>query len=136
MLRGLVGPDWFIMEEKYASLGRHWIPKPDAVAIRGALNQYRERMPESKDSGLIVEVSEATYATDRGLKWRRYAAVGIPVYWIVNIPKRLVEVYGSPSGRGKTAKYRDVVTFGEDEEVPVVIDGREVGRVVVKDILP
>lgn len=124
------------MEEKYLSLGRHWIPRPDALVIRGSLNQYRERMPEAKDSGLIVEVSDSTYATDRGLKWRRYAAVGIPVYWIVNLEKRVVEVYGSPSGRGKAAKYGDAMMFGPDDAVPVVLDGREVGRIAAKDLLP
>ena len=40
------------------------------------------------------------------------------------------------SGRGKKAAYRAVATFGKDVEVPVVIDGREVGRIGVKDILP
>lgn len=136
ILRGIVGRNWKVSEEKSSALGRSWMPEPDIAVIRGPRTQYRTRRPKPADLILVVEVSDTSYATDRGAKWRRYAAVGIPVYWIINIPKRVVEVSGSPSGRGNAAKYRDVATFGEDDEVPVVIDGNEVGRIVVKDILP
>lgn len=35
-----------------------------------------------------------------------------------------------------TAKYRDMNAFSADAEIPVVIDGREVGTISVNDILP
>ena len=65
-----------------------------------------------------------------------YATARIPIYWIVNLEKAQVEVYSDPAGRGKSAAYRQAVVYGIDAEVPVVIDGDEVGRVVVKDVLP
>ena len=136
-LRAMLLPAaWHVREEKATMLGRRWRPEPDLAVVRGSDDLYRNRFPRAADVGLLIEVSDTSYAADRGAKWRRYAAVGIPVYWIVNLDKRVVEVYGSPAGRGKLAKYRDVATFGKDDEVPVVIDGREVGRIVVKDILP
>ncbi len=57
-------------------------------------------------------------------------------YWLVNIPARVVEVYGDPAGGGASAAYRIAKTFGPDGEVPVVLDGREVGRVDVRSFLP
>ncbi len=43
---------------------------------------------------LVVEVlSAGTAATDRGIKQRRYAAAGIPHYWIVDPATRTLEAY-------------------------------------------
>jgi Uma2 family endonuclease len=84
----------------------------------------------------VVEVAQSTYNFDRGEKWRAYAAARIPVYWIVNLDKSRIEIYRDPAGRGKTASYRQTEIFEADAEVPVVIDGQAVGRVVVKEILP
>ena len=60
----------------------------------------------------------------------------VPVYWIVNAGKRLVEVYTDPQGRGRTAHYRRIVIRKEGEHVPVVIDGQERGVLAVADLLP
>jgi hypothetical protein len=57
------------------------------------------------------------------------------VYWIVNIPERRVEVYSSPTGRGKAARYRECAIYGADQEVPVIVDGQELGRIKVSDIV-
>jgi len=84
---------------------------------------------------MLVEVADSSYAKDRGTKWRNYAASGIAVYWIVNLPERRIEVYTTPAGRGKSAAYRDFKTYGPDDEVPFVLDGRELGRIKVSEIL-
>ena len=43
---------------------------------------------------LVVEVlSPSTEATDRGIKLRRYAAAGVPHYWIVAPETRSLEAY-------------------------------------------
>jgi hypothetical protein len=135
-LRRLDPADWFIREEKSIRLGRFWLPEPDIAVVRRPDDRYRAQTPRAGDIGLLVEVADATYAKDRGVKWRRYAASRIPVYWIINIPKRQIEVYTDPAGRGFGAHYGTAAAFGPDAEVPVVIDGAEVGRIAVRDILP
>jgi Uma2 family endonuclease len=130
-------PDaWMLREEKSLVLGRSWRPEPDVAVIRGPNQLYRAVDPKASDVGMLVEVSESTYAYDRGVKWRAYAAARIPIYWIVNLPERQIEVYCDPVGRGKSASYRKSATFGPEDEIPVVIDGQEVGRLAVRDILP
>ena len=89
-----------------------------------------------RDIAIVAEVADSSYAKDRGKKWRKYAAAKLAIYWIVNLPARRIEVYTAPSGRGKSAGYRDVSIYGEDDEVPVVIEGRELGRIKVRDVLP
>ena len=81
-------------------------------------------------------MADTSYSIDRGKKWQKYASSRIPAYWIVNLPHRQIEVYTAPSGRGKSAEYRDVTIYGEDDEVPLVIEGRELGRIKVRDVLP
>ncbi len=135
-IKSMLAVGWIIQQEAMLGLGRHWRPEPDLTVVRGAWSSYRDRSPIAADIGLIIEVSDSSYRIDRGSKWRRYAAVGIPAYWIVNLAKRQVEVYTEPTGRGQSASYQRLATFDADAQVPVTIEGREVGRIVIRDILP
>ena len=67
-------------------------PEPDVAIIRGFNNDYRHHHPGPSDVGLAVEVSDQTLDLDRGQKLAAYATAGIPVYWIVNLVERQVEV--------------------------------------------
>jgi Uma2 family endonuclease len=134
--RGLLGPGWFVSEEKSIQLGRWSRPEPDVAVIRGQLKDYSQRNPTAAEIGIIAEVADSSYPKDRGKKWREYAAARIPVYWIVNLHQRQIEVYSAPTGRGKTARYEASQTYGQDDEVPVILEGRELGRINVRDVLP
>jgi Uma2 family endonuclease len=81
-------------------------------------------------------VADTTYLKDSGIKLRRYAHVRIPLYWIVYLDRRQLEVYRDPHGRHKKASYRTVEVYRDDAVVPVVIDGNDLGRIAVKEILP
>src|SRR5262249_1772029 len=107
----------------------------DIAVVRGPLDRYRAGAPVAADLGILIEVADSSYAKDRGPKWERYASSRVLIYWIVNIPERRVEVYSSPAGRGRAAKYRDRKDYGPDDEVPVIVDGREIGRIKVSDIV-
>jgi Uma2 family endonuclease len=134
-LTRILPADWIARQEKSVVLGRYWRPQPDIAVARGPRTRYRSKAPRARDLGLLVEVAESSYAKDRGPKWVKYAGCGVLVYWIVNITERRVEVYTSPSGRGKSAVYRDVAIHGPDEEVPVIVEGRELGRIKVSDLI-
>jgi Uma2 family endonuclease len=134
--RTLAGPEWIISEEKSVELRENWRPEPDIALLRGPDDRYRVNGPTERDIPLVIEVADSTKAKDRGAKRLGYAAAGIPVYWLVDLSKRVVEVYTMPSGRGQSAKYRESVMYKADAEIPVVIEGREVGMIAVKDILP
>jgi Uma2 family endonuclease len=136
ILRRLLSDEWRVREEKSVVLGKHWRPEPDIAVVRGAPDRSHIQAPQAEDIVLLVEAADSSYAADRGSKWRRYAACGISAYWIINIPAGVVEVYDDPTDEGKLAHYRDVKSFGLDDEIPVVIEGREIGRVLVRDVLP
>jgi Uma2 family endonuclease len=136
LLEDLVSPGWLVREVKVLVLGREWRPEPDLAVARGPDDRYRAVDPAAKDCILVIEVSEAAYAVDRGIKWRGYASAGIPAYWIVDLSKRDVEVYTSPAGRGKSARYRDTAVYSSGKVIPVVIAGRRLGTIAVDEILP
>lgn len=136
LLEALTTPGWVVREEKAVVLGVNWRPEPDLAVAIGPLDRYRTVQPHAEDLVLLIEVAETTYAVDRREKWPGYAASGVPTYWIVNLPLRQVEVYTNPNGQGKAAGYRDAVNYGPDDEVSVVLAGRELGKVAVKDVLP
>ena len=61
-----------------------------------------------------------------------YAASSIPVYWIINLVDRRLEVYSDPEGR----EYCTSQVFSQEQEVPLILGGVEVGRIRVADLLP
>ncbi len=86
-------------------------------------------MPRSSDVALVIEVADTTLSKDRALA-ATYAVEEIPVYWLLNIPARRLEVYSAPAA----GLYTSVSLFEEGSEAPIVLDGREVGRVLVSNL--
>jgi Uma2 family endonuclease len=86
--------------------------------------------------GLSETSSRASRTMIRGPKLRRYATFRIPVYWIVDLKRRIVEVRYQPFGKGKQAGYARCETYLEHDHVPVVLAGNEVGRIAVAQLLP
>ncbi len=136
VLRDIIPQEWLVAEEISLRLGPKSRPEPDVMVLQGPVPRYKGQPPTPQDVALVVEVAESSYRYDRGHKWKRYAAAQIPVYWIINIKKRQIEVYRDPAGIEVNAEYRTAEVYGEDGTVPVLIAGAEVGRVAVRDILP
>ena len=89
----------------------------------------------AKDIALVVEVSDTSLDDDQRLKLPQYARARLPVYWIINLTDRRVEVYTHPRG-GKNPGYRHQTNYAPGQAVPVVVGGAEVGSLEVKDLLP
>lgn len=110
-------------------------PGPDNAVARGEDRDYLRRHPGPSDIGLILEISDSSLARDR-IKAGIYARARIPVYWIVNLVDFQIEVYTDPTGPDAEPRYRERKDYRMGDHVPVVIDGREVGRIAVADLLP
>jgi Uma2 family endonuclease len=107
-------------------------PEPDRCVVRGRIADYADRHPGPADVALVAEVADSSAAKDRGHAANLYGPAGIPVYWIVDVNARRVEVYSLAGPRG----YGPPEFFTEGQSIPVVIGGRVRGRIAVKDILP
>jgi Uma2 family endonuclease len=131
----VVPAGWFVNSHQPVTL-EDSEPEPDVAVVRGEARHYADRHPGPQDVGLIVEVAESTLQRDQGLKKRLYARANIPVYWIVNLPEHQMEVYTDPTGPADDPDYRQRQNYALADDVPVVIDGREVGRLHVRDLMP
>lgn len=111
-------------------------PEPDAALVRGALRDYRGGNPDPDQTPLVVEVADSSLYQDRTWKKRIYARAGIAIYWIVNLVDEQVEVYSQPTGPCDEPDYGQCQIIAADGTLPVVIDGKELGKLQVKDLLP
>lgn len=110
-------------------------PEPDVVIAVGPDERYDSRHPRAQDVVVLIEVGDDSAIEDRTIKLAIYAAANIPVYWIVNIPDRRIEVYANPRG-GKKPTYRTRTDYAPGQAVPVVIAGKTLGSIPVSELLP
>lgn len=111
-------------------------PEPDAGVYRGRIRDVAARPRMPADAALLAEISDTSHSYDRYAKWVTYAAARVPVYWIVDLNRRRLEIHTEPTGEGESATYARTQILGPDDEVALVLDGREFGRFLVKDLLP
>jgi Uma2 family endonuclease len=128
----LLPPGWHVRKEDPVRIpNQRSEPEPDLAVVQGDENTYRHRHPGPEDIALVVEVTRLSVSKDRKLA-SIYAGGPIPVYWIVNVPKRRLEVYQGPVG----GQYPAPRILGENEAVDLVIAGQVIGRIPVADLLP
>lgn len=111
-------------------------PEPDVTVVRGTSRSYMDHHPGPTEIGTLIEVADSSLDHDRKVKGRAYAKAAIAIYWIINLPDRRVEVYTDPTGSGAQPAYRTRRDYGPRDEVPLLLDGHEVGRIPVRDLLP
>jgi Uma2 family endonuclease len=131
LLRALNISGWTIYSQQPIALDDSE-PEPDICIVRGKRSDYLRHKADADAVGLVIEISHTTLMQDRGLKQRIYARAGIPVYWIINLVDRQVEVYTRPGDEGYTTR----TNYAGGEAVPVMLDGVEAGRLVVNDVMP
>jgi Uma2 family endonuclease len=132
----LLPEGWHIRQESPVKIRDDSEPEPDLSVIRRPLGDYKGRTPDARDVALAVEVSVSSLRFDSGEKLAGYAEAAVPVYWVVNLIRQRIDVYTGPSGPTEAPGYAEHHSYNPDEDVPVTLDGREVGRIAVKDVLP
>lgn len=111
-------------------------PEPDFALVRGAARSFLTRHPSAADAALLVEVADTSRDRDLLDKAAIYAGARVPVYWVVNIPGRQVEVHTDPTGPVESAEYQTVTRYAAGQDVPLVLDGVTVAHIPAADLLP
>lgn len=129
--------DWSLWPESTVVLDPRSAPLPDFAVIRGRPLDFSDpaRYPEPSDIGLLIEIGVTSLRQDLTTRMEQYARAAIPAYWVLDVPGRRIVAHSEPrlvEGRGV---YGRVETFGPDQEVPLVLDGREVARIPFNDLL-
>ena len=125
---------WFFTEESLAvRLPPDSEPEPDHAVVRGTIRDYGHRHPGPADVALFVEIAALSLREDQAMAII-YANARIPIYRILNLVDRQVEVYSDPGPDGYAMT--ELYDPGPGSQVPVVIDGAVVGRIAVDELLP
>lgn len=85
-------------------LDEYGAPQPDIVLYDPEMPT--DRHPRPDDIYLVVGVADATAGYDREVKADRYAAAGIPEYWLVDLPGEAVDVFRQPEADGFAERIR------------------------------
>ncbi len=132
-LNRVTPPGWHVRSAKPIRLpGQASEPEPDHCVVRGAARNYLGGHPGPADIALVVEVADSSLPDDRELGTKVYGPAGLPVYWIVNVVDRQIEVYTDPGPAG----YASRVDYRPGQAVPLAIGGLPIGQVAVDDVLP
>ena len=111
-------------------------PEPDVAVVRGDRRTYDSRQPGPADFGFVIEIADSSLSRDRALKGVLYAAARIPAYWVINIPNGQIEVFTAPDPSATPPVYTTRTIYLPGQDVPVVLDGLQVGTIPVADLLP
>ena len=121
-------------QESLTLLGSEF--EPDVIIARGTAEDYVDENPGAADLALVIQVADSSLARDQGFKKEIYAKAGVPVYWIVNLVDRRVEVYTNAAVADEKPDYCQRHDYGAADDVPLVIAGQEVARIPVRELLP
>ncbi len=111
-------------------LGENGEPEPDLAVLNQSIEQFADQEPSEKDTVLVVEVSNTTLRYDLSRKVRQYGSVGIPEYWVIDIPNRLLHVFREPTATGYAL---ETVLMAGDQVFPLAAPDAVVR---VADLLP
>jgi Uma2 family endonuclease len=76
-------------------LGPRDEPDPD-IAVARAIRSYARERPRPDEIALLIEVADSSLAFDLGEKRAKYAAAGIPEYWVIDVQGNIVHVFRNP----------------------------------------
>ena len=134
-LRTAFGARWVVRQQGPIALDDESEPEPDLSVVPGRLRDYRAGHPTRPV--LIVEVAESSLSFDRRYKGSVYARAAIADYWIVNLRRRVLEVYREPVPTASARfgwSYARVRTLRENATVsPLALPG---ATIAVADLLP
>jgi Uma2 family endonuclease len=102
-----------VREEKPLRVSDTSLPEPDLAVVRGAVRDYAKTHPQGPQAILVIETAMTSQRADHQ-KAAEYARGGVPVYWLVDLAARRLEVHTEPQPDGR---YRLVGVLGEDDEV-------------------
>ncbi|MEM9538703.1 MAG: Uma2 family endonuclease [Cyanobacteria bacterium P01_E01_bin.42] len=134
-LEAIVPQGWYVDAQEPITLDNSE-PEPDIAIVRGETRDYLDRHPGGRDVALVMEISDSTLERDRTIKKRLYARAEIPIYWVLNLSERQLEVYTQPDPLGENPTYQQRRDFQESDRVEVVISGQAIGAIAVRDLLP
>ena len=133
VLRKHIPPGYFVASPASVTFATSE-PEPDAMVVRGRAKTTPSAIQARRGHAGRRSFGQFP-APGPAFQKAIYAKALIPVYWIVNLIDRQIEVYSQPTGPVERPDYSDHQDYAETKEVPLVIDGREIASISVREVL-
>ena len=128
-LQAVFPPEEFDVDAQLPlALGDEDMPEPDLAVVPRDPMDYVNSHPTG--ALLVLEVTDTSQYHDRKRKVRTYAKAGIQDYWIVNIPRDVLEVHRDPVD----GIYRTRQILRRSERIAPL--ARPESQIAVDDLLP
>ncbi len=88
----------YVSVQNPIAVENHNEPPPDLAICRALPDRYRKTRPGPADVPVLIEVADSTLRFDRTVKLRIYARAGVAEFWLVDLKRRVMEVYRHPAG--------------------------------------
>lgn len=93
-LRAVFSSGYAIRAQMPLALGDDSEPEPDIAVVPGSFKDYAYAHPTT--AVLVVEVADSSISHDKRRKIPLYAQAGIPESWLLNLRRKVLEVYRDP----------------------------------------
>jgi Uma2 family endonuclease len=106
---------WWLRVQSPLEVPSDSVPEPDLTVLAGEPSPHHH----PTTALLAIEVAVSSQLVDRNVKGRLYARARVPVYWLVDIPGKTIEVGSEPGPNG----YRKHESYSEADIVPSPLAG-------------
>jgi Uma2 family endonuclease len=114
LIKAYAGAEVQVREDKPLWVSADSLPEPDLAVVRG--RRFPDRHPRGDEALLVIELARTSLALDRS-KAALYAKGRVPVYWVVDMEARRIEVHTEPHDDGRYGVVR-VHAADEAAELP------------------
>lgn len=105
------------------------VPEPDLAVLAAIKPDFQHRHPRGDELLLVIEVADSSAAFDLSRKAALYANSGVPEYWVLDLPRRMLVVHTQPDG----SLYRHIQMYSGDD---LVSFGSHARKISVAELLP
>lgn len=117
LLAAHAGKDAHVLNRGPVIAGPIGLPEPDLAVVRGTERAYLDRHPTGSDLVLVVELTKTSHVRDRA-KVHDYARGDVPVYWLVDLHARTLEVFRDPHPESGSFGAHEILDEADDVELP------------------
>jgi Uma2 family endonuclease len=113
ILSRVCGDDVIVSVQNAVVISNISEPEPDVALLKFREDFYASGKATAADVLLLIEVSDSTVGYDRTVKARLYAEAEVAEFWLVNLPRQILEVYTEP----QNGKYKVVKKYEKNKTV-------------------
>jgi Uma2 family endonuclease len=100
LLQNRLGNQAWIAVQDPVKLNEQSEPEPDIAVVKIDPLDYADHHPTPAEIYLIIEVADSSLKLDTEIKAKAYSQAGIKDYWVLDVVKRELIVFGNPTTEG------------------------------------